>query len=279
MVGEASISVLCACGKKLKASASAIGRKARCPACGNTVTLKVPSAAVPPPLPPVIARPSAKKVVIPADDDGLGALYELAEQAHAAPIATESPRCPSCRSEMERDAVLCMGCGYDVRTGKSITTSPAKKQSLLPAALAAKPKNKPVDLMAPEGSLLLGVAMCAAFAFVASLLWIAVAWVTGFSIGYIAILIGGAAGVGMRVGHKGFSKTGGMIAAAMTLAAILCAKLVVMQLELTHLGLNISVFDMDSAALCTYLFKPIGLIIIAIGMGAAFRTANGSVSD
>ena len=55
------ISVQCACGKKLKAPASAVGRKAKCPACGNVLTIE------PPPPPP------------PAEDDPLGALYDLAD--------------------------------------------------------------------------------------------------------------------------------------------------------------------------------------------------------
>ena len=43
--------------------------------------------------------------------------------------------------------------------------------------------------MAPQGSFVAGLAMSAAFALAASLVWIAIAWVTGFTIGYIAILI------------------------------------------------------------------------------------------
>jgi hypothetical protein len=35
----------------------------------------------------------------------------------------------------------------------------------------------------------------------------------------------------------------------------------------------------SSAKLGYYFFSPIGLIIILVGMAAAFRTANGSIRD
>ena len=78
----------------------------------------------------------------------------------------------------------------------------------------------------------------------------------------------------MRVGHKGFSTVGGMIASAMTLAAILAAKVVVIELVLARQGLGRSIFDLDSTKLGFYFLSPIGLIIIAIGMGAAYRTGQ-----
>jgi hypothetical protein len=102
--GDNSIVVSCACGKKLKAPASAAGKKARCPGCGATLILES-NAAVPPAAPmrasaPAVARqpaasarPSTTRIASPAmvpagrddDGDGLDALNELAEQARSAP--------------------------------------------------------------------------------------------------------------------------------------------------------------------------------------------------
>jgi hypothetical protein len=56
------------------------------------------------------------------------------------------------------------------------------------------------------------------------------------------------------------------------------AKVAVVQVILASHGIHKSVFDLNSAALAMYFFSPMSLIIIAIGMGAAFRTANGSMS-
>ncbi len=173
-------------------------------------------------------------------------------------------------------------------------TTPAPEKHLLPLPpLPSQPKRanlqhsvanskagkQPIDLMAPQGSFMAGLALSAAFALAASVVWFLIAWTTGFTVGYIAILIGGAAGAGMKIGQKGFSSTGGTAAAALTLAAIMCAKFAVIEVILMRAGSHKSIFDLSGPALGYYFFSPIGLIIIVIGMGAAFRTANGSISD
>jgi hypothetical protein len=117
------------------------------------------------------------------------------------------------------------------------------------------------------------------FAVVASVVWIGLAYATGYSIGYVAILIGGAAGIGMQLGHKGYSRTGGIAAAALTLVAILLAKLIVLELPLGRTHPPRTLASLDAAKLGWYFFSPIGSIIMLIGMAAAFRTANGSVRE
>ena len=223
------IAFVCSCGKRLKAPQSAAGKKMRCPACKAAVLVSPATAgAVPAP-------------------------------------AAASSSCPNCRAAMAANSVLCTNCGYDKRTGMSLTTSATRT--------AAK---QPIDRMAAEGSLLLGVIISAVFALAASVVWIAVAYITGLAIGYIAILIGIAAGIGMQIGQKGYSRTGGIVASAMTVFAIVVAKLVVLEALLMKQGSNKSIFDLDSAKLGFYFLSPIGLIIIVIGAAAAFRTANGS---
>jgi hypothetical protein len=289
MMPEDTLIVLCPCGKKLKAPATAAGKKARCPACGNTLVLSAGAAkrtttaatiAKPPVTPP-------KAPIPPDDDDGLGALYDLVEQGNAAPAAemAVATRCPQCKSEMEDDAVLCTNCGYDIRTGKAVATATVAAAVAKPATLsyrsapvAGRGGKKPVDLMAPQGSFLAGLALSAAFALAGSVLWIVIAWTTGYVIGYIAIAIGAAAGIGMRIGQKGFSTAGGAAAAGLTVCAILFAKLAVVEILLNSLGLHISIFDLNGSRLGHYLFSPMSLVFMVIGVGAAFRTANGSVS-
>jgi hypothetical protein len=224
----------------------------------------------PPPLP---APP------IPVQDDPFDALGELAEQASSAPAAAGGQRCPHCGAAMAGEAVLCVNCGYDRRTGRKLAfASLAEPAKPAPPNFGRKGANKPVDHMAPSGSFVAGLGMSAVFALGASVLWFAVAWATGYAIAYIAILIGGAAGVGMQMGQKGYSRSGGIAAAGMTLGAILVAKLAVIEAILTRSNLHISVFDLKGDVLAGYFFSPLSLIIIAIGMAAAFRTANGSVA-
>ena len=253
------ISMVCACGKTLKAPATAVGKKARCRSCGNTFVVTPP-----------------EEVAAPEEPDP-DAMYELAEPARSAPEQTSGAVCPQCGAGMDGNAVLCVNCGFNTKTGKSIAVAdkPAAGKAGKPGKLL-KNADKPVDYMAPDGSLVLGVIISAVFALVASILWIAVAWLTGFAIGWIAIIIGAAAGVGMQIGHKGYSHTGGIVASLMTIFAIFVAKVVVLEIVLSRSPIPLSISHLNQAALLYYFFNPIGLIIIAIGVGAAYRTANGS---
>lgn len=178
---------------------------------------------------------------------------------------------------MPAGAVICTNCGFDVRTGKklAVATAPATRPGLVGAG---KPKAA-LDRMAPQGSLIAGLIFSLLFAIAASSVWIGLAYATGYSIGYVAILIGAAAGIGMQLGHKGYSRAGGVAAAALTLVAILLAKLIVLQLILARAHRGRTLASIDSAKLGWYFFSPIGLIIMLVGMGAAFRTANGSVRN
>lgn len=65
---------------------------------------------------------------------------------------------------------------------------------------------------------------------VGALVWGAVAYFTGWSIGIIALLVGTLVGVGMQLGIKGRGTVGtGIAAAAIALASIIAAKFVVAQ--------------------------------------------------
>ena len=161
--------------------------------------------------------------------------------------------------------------------GKSLATTLASPDAgVLNYAGKSDAPKQPVDYMAPQGSLALGIAYSTGFALVASLLWIGVAYLTGLAIGWIALAIGAAAGVGMQLGHKGYSKVGGMIAAGTTLFAIMVAKFAVLEIIIARSGKNISIFNLNPAKLGYYFFSPIGVIIILVGVAFAYRTANGS---
>ena len=96
---SATISVVCACGKKLKAPASAVGKKAKCPKCNNIMTLTAP----------------------PPREDDFDALYDLAEEGNqAAAQQQDAPRCPGCMAQMMPGDVLCTNCGFDTRKGKAV---------------------------------------------------------------------------------------------------------------------------------------------------------------
>jgi hypothetical protein len=226
--------------------------------------------------PPVDPFESDTSETPPEDEDPFGAMYELANQESAAPAQSNLVYCPQCRTAMVSGAVLCINCGYDTRTGKSAVVAgipPAVARA--PLSYAGKKAGKKIDYMAPTGSLVMGILYSGIAAMIASVLWIVVAWATGYAIVYIAILIGVAAGIGMQAGHKGQSQTGGFLAGCMTLVAIVFAKVVVLYAVMAKLGVHRSIWDLDSAKLAMYFFSPFGLIMIAIGIGAAYRTRAG----
>jgi predicted lipid-binding transport protein (Tim44 family) len=206
-----SISVECACGKKLKAPASAVGRKAKCPKCGNVMTITAP----PPP---------------PVEDDALGALYDLAsEEKHASSSDTvdDSPRCPKCAASMNVGDVLCVNCGYDLRTKSKLAAKPVVTKPVIDLDAASSASKKRKDKMAPEGSFLVGLLTSAGLGLVGGIIWFFITWGTGLDIYIVCLLIGILAGVGMQIGQKGFSTAGGWAAAGVSLVVLLLARLAV----------------------------------------------------
>jgi hypothetical protein len=217
-VGD-TISVQCSCGKKLKAPSTAVGKKAKCPACGNVLTIEAP----PPP---------------PAEDDPLGAIYDLAAAEQAAASSNQvddSPRCPKCGASMGSGAVLCVNCGYDFRSKQKMSTSKAA-----PAAAAASGKGKPLAYAAEEerppaeGNYFMGIV----FGFLFALGGAAVYAVASYFLDDVPFLslvarwgvlgVGYLAGVGVDKGYKGGNLFAGMTAAGITLVVALITKFVVL---------------------------------------------------
>jgi hypothetical protein len=91
------------CGKSYRWKPELAGKKAKCK-CGSTMTVPAED-------------PAAAGV------DDLGDLYALAEDANAKKHqpASTALRCPSCGGEMAPGAVICVGCGYDMRSGKKMS--------------------------------------------------------------------------------------------------------------------------------------------------------------
>jgi len=213
-----TISVLCPCGKKLKAPASAVGRKAKCPNCGNVLTITAPPAA-------------------PAEE--YDPLYDLAEQAHAS-SATEPQAavCPNCHSAMTAGAILCTACGYDTRTGQTLSTTLAAESAasppprVTPSRSLARPPGlrTTVETKVDTGersAYIRGTIISGVCALIGALIWFGIAKATEREIGWVAWGVGFFAGFGMMVGANGNSVTAGWIAASMAVGGILLGKMMV----------------------------------------------------
>ncbi len=98
------IVVACQCGQRFQARDELAGRQAKCPKCGSILTIPRPAARSP--------ASSSKPAASPLDDilDDAG-IDELAK-----------PRCPECHAELKPGAVLCVACGYDLKSGKQLQT-------------------------------------------------------------------------------------------------------------------------------------------------------------
>jgi chemotaxis protein histidine kinase CheA len=212
---SSTISVMCSCGKKLKAPASAVGKKAKCPKCGNVLT-------VAPPPPP------------PDEDNSLDALYDLAQESeqHAAQQQL-APRCPGCMREMADGAVVCTSCGYDTRKGKAVAAAPVVEGTRFnPAAAAALEKSskrgKQVeDKMAPQGPFWKGLVFSGVGALIGAVVWVGIAYATGYWGMLPVLLVALLAGLGMQRGQEGYSYLGGFTAAAITFVVMFVARFAV----------------------------------------------------
>jgi predicted amidophosphoribosyltransferase len=112
------------CQQHLQAEAGYAGAQITCPACDRAFL--VPGTPAPAPVPAYHAAPA------------------YAASAAAAPVAmpppprAADPVCPSCGAAIARGAILCVSCGYNLRTGqKTVPKRPAR------AKAAASPWDTP----------------------------------------------------------------------------------------------------------------------------------------
>ena len=104
-----AIKASCSCGKSFKAPAKAAGKKVRCPACKEPVTI-----------PGGKKSKSKAKVAAAASvssaEAGVGSLLdEVGFQRSGG-----AGRCPNCKEDLLEEAVLCVACGYNLETGKML---------------------------------------------------------------------------------------------------------------------------------------------------------------
>lgn len=112
--GGKGIEIRCACGKVLTVPASWAGKRGRCKACG--APLRIPGGEPPAPA----ARPPA---AVPPP-------LKIAEDDH--------PHCPNCGRRVQKEDVLCVGCGTNLKTGVTLAvagpeTPPGRPPWLIPA--------------------------------------------------------------------------------------------------------------------------------------------------
>lgn len=111
-----TIAVQCgSCRKRLTAKDKLAGRKIKCPQCGGVLTIPKPAAAPEAPRKPTEPPDDYAVASPPAGEPG----SSTAGTAGAAEKAPDTgPKCASCGASLKAGAVICVECGYDLRTGK-----------------------------------------------------------------------------------------------------------------------------------------------------------------
>jgi hypothetical protein len=200
-----TIVIKCGCGTNMRVRASAAGKKAKCPKCGGVMT--IPAVAPAPRI--VLSAPAASPDATPSD---------LSDLLPIEPAPTVEPaggmRCPQCKIMMATGAKICISCGYNVATGKTLKTSDGTPGKV---AVAAK----------SLGTFALGSVLSGVGAAIGGLVWFLVAWYANLAVGYIAWGIGVLAGLGMMWGHRTPSTKAGVVAAGMSALGIVGAKLAI----------------------------------------------------
>ena len=138
-----AIEVLCSCGKQLSAPDAAAGRRGKCPQCGNVLVIPQPlpaAAAVELTLPDVPEMASQPPAVEDKLDDGIDDEYRVKPDpseppplpARSVPRVERPPQtCPSCGQSLPAKAKICVPCGINLRTGRSLITSQAIDEEVL----------------------------------------------------------------------------------------------------------------------------------------------------
>ncbi len=171
-------------------------------------------------------RSSASAAAVPVEDDAPMAAFldDLpapgSAEASGAGSGGVMTRCGGCGKPMSADAVVCMGCGFNARSGSQAKTTVKRQQRDVGGGLAsvggvgAKIGGTALAPVMPMIGACIGGGIGAA-------IWAAVAYNTQFESSWIALLVGVLTGIGavMGAGRQGSAMTG-LLAVAVTLISI-----------------------------------------------------------
>ena len=114
------ITFQCECGKAHKIPDEHAGKRGKCSACGTTMRIpgSRPATARTTPL---MEKPASKvKELSRGNSEDLSHLYDLDDQDAPRPaLAPRGRPCPNCKKPLPSlDAIFCIECGYNLKTGK-----------------------------------------------------------------------------------------------------------------------------------------------------------------
>jgi hypothetical protein len=135
------MNITCACGKRLVAGDHLAGKRTKCPHCGTVLTVPAASdqsrseaaestgvagASAPESEYAISNRvwTAPSEAPPPAAEHEVYSLLPAAERALAAPLPSFDEQaandCPECGRTLPENAVICVGCGLDLRSGTKL---------------------------------------------------------------------------------------------------------------------------------------------------------------
>lgn len=219
-----TIAVECnACQTRFRAGKEHAGRKGKCPKCGGPILIPAAAATVTPAKPaapsavtatPLRQVPMAQPLANPMPPNS-SLMADLLDEAAGEPLPPA--RCADCGNVLPAGTVICVNCGYNLRTGQKMQTVVEQPPE------ESKEAEEPTASDGFAGSFLLG---CVASFFGALLgmgIWVAVLVATNYEFDFDLIFwgVGALAGAGMQVGYRRHGDLAGTTAAMIALVVIL----------------------------------------------------------
>ena len=220
------------CQKRFKAPDKLAGKKVKCPQCGGVIAIPVP-------------QPPKEDA---GDRSGLAEPPQAPAPTPAKPKSEPEPArtCPSCSAALVENAVLCVVCGYDLRSGQKLQTEHAaeapaagpqvtlkrkdwkKEEEQQEKKAKKKKKRKRERSETPQAiAFLRGCAVAFGTGMIGVGIWCALSWFTWGGWGIVAILVGGMVGTGMMIGYGHEDALPGIASAVIAFVCIIIAKVLV----------------------------------------------------
>jgi predicted Zn finger-like uncharacterized protein len=221
------------------------GKSAKCGKCGHRMQIPQAAATVANAASKVSPAKTASSGPAPAKsppkEDDIGSWLdddlEVAPPAIRSAAARPGATCPACGASLGEGAVLCVACGFDARTGAKHTT----RHEIESTDASGGKKKKGRAKLGFAASLLRGTLLSFVGAMLGAVIWAGIAYLTSMELGYVAWGLGALAGFGMALGHDDDDGTfAGIIAAFMSLAGIVVAKVLIIVFVLAAIFANVA---------------------------------------
>ncbi len=252
------------CEKSYRVKEELAGKTAECSACGKKMRI-----------PMLVSAASDSGLNLNQEPKGLiDDVLPTKSSATLTPAMTQ--KCPECTSPLALDAVLCVVCGYDKRSGDILETESERE-------IEKGEERTSADHLKRGGAFSFLGAMLAAGVW----LGLAIALGVGVEVGYPALLVGILAGMGMKYGYGGTpSFIAGVVASVMSMAGIFAAKGLIFdhlrsqpRIEIKQetpleevAGEVVHVFTPETMI---EMFGIYDVLFIVVAMGAAYALARG----